>query len=42
MFQEAVSLSFIFLTVAVILVCTVIAVIYIKTKAKKVDKNDAI
>jgi ABC-type antimicrobial peptide transport system permease subunit len=42
MFEAEVSLTFIFSTIAVILVFTAIAVLYINKKAKKVNKNDAL
>lgn len=42
MFESEVSLTFIFSTIAVILVFTAIAVLYINKKAKKVNKNDAL
>ena len=39
MFQEEVTLSFIFQTIAVILVITVIGIFYVKKKAKEVKKQ---
>ena len=35
MFEQEVTLTFIFSTIAVILVCTAIGIVYVKTKAKK-------
>ena len=43
MFEQEVTLTFIFSTIAVILVITAISILYINKKAKKVEKeNDAI
>lgn len=43
MFEQEVTLTFIFSTIAVILVITAIAIVYVNKKAKEVKKdNDAI
>ena len=44
MFEQAVSLTFIFQTIAVILVVTAICIVYVKLKSKKKEdyNNDAI
>ena len=43
MFEQEVTLTFIFSTIAVILAITAIGVLYVNKKAKKVEKkNDAI
>jgi cell division protein FtsL len=39
MFESEVTLSFIFVTIAVILVCIAIGILYVKKKAKKVNSK---
>jgi hypothetical protein len=39
MFENEVTLSFIFSTIAVILVLTAIGIVYVNKKAKKVNKK---
>lgn len=42
MFEQEVTLTFIFSTIAVILIATAIGVLYVNKKAKEVNNNDAI
>lgn len=42
MFEDEVTLTFIFSTIAVILVVIAIGIVYVNKKAKKGWKNDAI
>ncbi len=42
MFEQEVTLTFIFSTIAVILAFTALGILYVNKNAKKVNKNDAI
>lgn len=42
MFEQEVTLTFIFSTIAVILAITVLGIFYVNKKAKEVKDNDAV